>query len=284
LHTVESIADLRQYLAQTPRPLGLVPTMGALHAGHGRLMEVARRGSATIAVSIFVNPSQFNQGEDYLRYPRPIDADLAFCAAHGADVVFLPPVGQIYPQPQLAWVEVAGVSEYMEGFFRPGHFRGVATVVLKLLQIVQPAYAYFGEKDAQQLAVVRRMVRDLNVPVEIVGVETVREADGLALSSRNQHLTAKERAIAPRLYNALRDAAAQIEAGETGAGPVRRKALEVLAQEPGMRVEYLEIAEEAGMQPVERIEGAVRILAAVWVGHTRLIDNVRCLPRASVSA
>jgi pantoate--beta-alanine ligase len=259
--------------------------MGALHAGHGRLIEVARRESASVAVSIFVNPSQFNQNEDYLRYPRPLETDLAFCAARGVDVVFAPPVEEMYPQPQLAWVDVTRVADHMEGRFRPGHFRGVATVVLKLLQIVQPERAYFGEKDAQQLAVVRRMVKDLNLPVEVVGVETVREPDGLALSSRNRHLSAEERAVAPRIYAALRDIAERIAAGETNAEALRRTAMEALAEEPRMRVEYLEIAHDIAddeeMQPVELITGAVRVAAAVWVGRTRLIDNVRCLARGS---
>jgi pantoate--beta-alanine ligase len=163
----------------------------------------------------------------------------------------------------------------MEGRFRPGHFRGVATVVLKLFQIVQPDRAYFGEKDAQQLAVIRRMARDLNLPVEIAGVPTVREPDGLALSSRNRHLSAEERVVAPRLYQALRAAERRFAAGETSAEAVKRAAYEVLAAEPGMRVEYLEIADDAEMQPVETIAGPVRVAAAVWVGPTRLIDNVR---------
>jgi len=273
LRTVDSIAEVRSLLAKAPRPVGLVPTMGALHAGHGRLIEAARRESAAVAVSIFVNPSQFNQSEDYLRYPRPLEADLAFCAARGVDIVFAPSVEEMYPQPQLAWVDVTRVADHMEGHFRPGHFRGVATVVLKLFQIAQPERAYFGEKDAQQLAVVRRMVKDLNVPVEVRGVETMREPDGLALSSRNQHLSAQERAIAPRIYSALRDAAELIAAGETSAEAVRRGALAVLAEEPQMRVDYLEIADE-DMQPVEDITGPVRVVVAVWVGRTRLIDNV----------
>ena len=285
MRTVSSIAEVRSLLAQTQRPVGFVPTMGALHAGHGRLIEVARRESASVAVSIFVNPSQFNQNEDYLRYPRPLETDLAFCAARGVDVVFAPPVEEMYPQPQLAWVDVTRVADHMEGRFRPGHFRGVATVVLKLLQIVQPERAYFGEKDAQQLAVVRRMVKDLNLPVEVVGVETVREPDGLALSSRNRHLSAEERAVAPRIYAALRDIAERIAAGETNAEALRRTAMEALAEEPRMRVEYLEIAHDIAddeeMQPVELITGAVRVAAAVWVGRTRLIDNVRCLARGS---
>jgi len=275
LLAVHSIADVRVWRAQARRPIGFVPTMGALHAGHGRLIDEARAASASVAVSIFVNPIQFNQSEDYARYPRPLDADLAFCAERGADAVFAPPVEEMYPQPQVTFVEVGRLADHMEGRFRPGHFRGVATVVLKLFQIVQPDRAYFGEKDAQQLAVIRRMVRDLNLPVEIAGVPTVREPDGLALSSRNWHLTAEERALAPRLYQALRAAEQCIAAGETSAEAVKRAAHEVLAAEPGMRVEYLEIADDAEMQPVETITGPVRVAAAVWVGPTRLIDNVR---------
>ena len=278
MRIVHSIADLRGWLAQARRPLGFVPTMGALHAGHGRLIDEARAASASVALSIFVNPIQFNQSEDYARYPRPLEADLAFCAARGVDVVFAPPVEEMYPQPQVTFVEVGRVADHMEGRFRPGHFRGVATVVLKLFQIVQPDRAYFGEKDAQQLAVIRRMVQDLNLPVQIAGVPTVREPDGLALSSRNRHLSAEERAIAPRLYQALRVAEQRIAAGETGAEAVKRAAREVLAAEPRMRVEYLEIAGDAEMQPVECVAGPVRVAAAVWVGRTRLIDNIRCDP------
>lgn len=278
MRIVHSIADFRGWLAQTRRPLGFVPTMGALHAGHGLLIDEARAASASVALSIFVNPIQFNQSEDYARYPRPLEADLAFCAARGVDVVFAPPVEEMYPQPQVTFVEVGRVADHMEGRFRPGHFRGVATVVLKLFQIVQPDRAYFGEKDAQQLAVIRRMVQDLNLPVQIAGVPTVREPDGLALSSRNRHLSAEERAIAPRLYQALRVAEQRIAAGETGAEAVKRAAREVLAAEPRMRVEYLEIAGDAEMQPVECVAGPVRVAAAVWVGRTRLIDNIRCDP------
>jgi len=252
--------------------------MGALHEGHGRLIDEARAASASVAVSVFVNPIQFNQSEDYADYPRPLEADLAFCAARGVDVVFAPPVEQMYPQPQATFVELGPVADHMEGRFRPGHFRGVATVVLKLFQIVQPDRAYFGEKDAQQLAVIRRMALDLNLPVEIAGVPTVREPDGLALSSRNRHLSAEERAIAPRLYQALLAAERSIAAGETRAEAVKRAARDVLPDEPGMRLEYLEIADDAEMQPVASIAGPVRVAAAVWVGRTRLIDNIRCHP------
>jgi pantoate--beta-alanine ligase len=273
-----SIADFRGWRAQARRPLGFVPTMGALHEGHGRLIDEARAASASVAVSIFVNPIQFNQSEDFACYPRPLEADLAFCAERGVDVVFVPPLEQMYPRPQAAFVEVGGVADHMEGQFRPGHFRGVATVVLKLFQIVQPDRAYFGEKDAQQLAVIRRMVQDLNLTVEIAGVPTVREPDGLAISSRNRHLSAEERAIAPRLYQALRAAQQSIAAGETAAEAVKRAAHDVLAADPRMRVEYLEIADDAEMQPMESVGGPVRVAAAVWVGRTRLIDNLRCQP------
>ncbi|MGC9951708.1 MAG: pantoate--beta-alanine ligase [Bryobacteraceae bacterium] len=276
MRAIHSIGDLRGWRARARRPLGLVPTMGALHAGHGRLMEEARAASGAVVVSIFVNPIQFNRSDDYARYPRPLEADLAFCEARRVDVVFAPTVEQMYPQPQVTFVEVGRVADYMEGSFRPGHFRGVATVVMKLFQIVQPDRAWFGEKDAQQLAVIRRMARDLNVPVEIAGVPTVREPDGLALSSRNRHLSAEERAIAPRLYESLRAAEQRIKAGETRAEAVKWAAREVLAAEPGMHVEYLELADDAEMQPVEFIAGPVRVAAAVWVGRTRLIDNILC--------
>ncbi len=275
---IRTIAELRRVLAASRRPAGLVPTMGALHAGHGRLMEEARRESACVAVSIFVNPIQFNQSEDYQRYPRTVETDLAFCEERGVDLVFAPPLDEMYPLPPVTFVEVGGLTEHMEGRFRPGHFRGVATVVMKLLQIAQPERAYFGEKDAQQLAVVRRMVKDLNVPVEIVGVPTVREPDGLALSSRNQLLSAEERRIAPRLYQALCAAEQRIATGEKYAEAAKRAALETLAGEPRIRVEYVEVAGDEDMQPVEHVGGPVRIAAAVWLGRTRLIDNVRCVP------
>ena len=276
MESFEAIAEVRAWLANAPRPVGLVPTMGALHAGHGRLMDEARRASASVVASIFVNPMQFNQSDDFARYPRTLETDLAFCEGRGVDVVFAPAPEEMYPRPPQSFVEVGSVAEHMEGRFRPGHFRGVATVVLKLFGIVQPERAWFGEKDAQQLAVIRCMVRDLNVPVEIVGVPTVREPDGLAISSRNRHLSPEERAAAPRLYRVLCAGAEKVASGETRAEVVKQSALGVLGEEPHLLVEYLEIADEQDMQPVERITGPVRIAAAVWVGRTRLIDNVRC--------
>jgi pantoate--beta-alanine ligase len=269
---IRSIAEIRSL--DMRHPIGLVPTMGALHRGHGKLIDEAHVNSASVVVSIFVNPIQFNQREDYQRYPRPLEDDLAFCEARRVDVVFAPTPEEMYPQPPGTFIEVARVSEHMEGRFRPGHFRGVTTVVMKLFQIVQPDRAWFGEKDAQQLAVVRRMVRDLNLPVGVVGIPTVREPDGLALSSRNQHLTPEERRVAPRLYQALRAVQARIAAGECCAATAKQAGLDVLAAEPRIKLEYLETADPDEMQPVERIAGPVRVLAAAWLGNTRLIDNV----------
>lgn len=276
---IPSIRELRETLEEARRGgrgIGLVPTMGALHAGHGRLIERARAQSDCVVVSIFVNPIQFNQQQDYERYPRPLAADVEFCSARGVDVIFAPSIEEMYPGAQLAHVEVARVTERLCGQFRPGHFRGVTTVVLKLLNIVQPDRAYFGEKDAQQLAAIRRMVADLNVPVEIVAVPTVREADGLALSSRNQLLSPEERRVAPAIYRALQAAQQLAAAGVTDPVEVRRQALATLEPFPQIRVEYFEIVDPEEMQPVERIAGPVRVAAAAWLGSTRLIDNVPC--------
>jgi len=198
VRAVHNVNDLQKGL-ESAELIGLVPTMGALHAGHENLIETARRECRTIVVSIFVNPIQFGPSEDYSQYPRTLERDLEACARRGADLVFVPSVEEMYPLPQLTFVEVTRISEHLCGKFRPGHFRGVATVVLKLLNIVQPQRAYFGEKDMQQLQVIRRMVLDLNVPVTIVGVPTVREPDGLALSSRNKYLSEEERRAASAL-------------------------------------------------------------------------------------
>jgi pantoate--beta-alanine ligase len=277
-----SIAELRGLLAQARRAgktIGLVPTMGSLHAGHGRLIELAREESDYVAVSIFVNPTQFNQEEDFEHYPREFEKDRQFCEALGVDCIFAPPAEEMYPRPGLTSIEVAVIAETLCGPLRPSHFRGVATVVAKLLNIVQPDFAYFGEKDAQQLAVIQRMVEDLNLPVTIRPVATVREPDGLAMSSRNNHLSAPERQTAIVLYQALRAAGQAIEAGERSAERVKQKAQQIFDKEPGARVEYFEIVEPADMQPVTEIpsaevQRAVRIAGAIWVGSTRLIDNI----------
>jgi pantoate--beta-alanine ligase len=235
---------------------------------------MARRECRTVVVSIFVNPIQFGPNEDYSRYPRTLEQDLEACARCGADLVFAPSVEDMYPLLQLTFVEVTRVSEQLCGKFRPGHFRGVATVVLKLLNIVQPERAYFGEKDLQQLQVIRRMVLDLNVPATIVGVPTVREPDGLALSSRNKYLSEEERRAAPGLYQALQAAVSGIREGERDVTKVKTAALEILERQPLIRVEYLEIVDPDELAPVSTIGHSVRIAAAIWIGRTRLIDNV----------
>jgi pantoate--beta-alanine ligase len=273
----DSISALRTRLAPLRREgkiIGLVPTMGALHAGHIELIRRARHESDCIVVSIFVNPIQFDRQDDFERYPRPVADDMQVCDQQGVDVVFAPSAGEMYPRAQRSFVEVEALTDHLCGKFRPGHFRGVATVVAKLFNIVQPDCAYFGEKDAQQLAVIRRMVADLNMPLTIVGVPTVREPDGLAVSSRNAHLNLEQRRSATVLYQALTAAREQIVRGEREAAVVKQQAQNVLAQQPEVRVEYFEVVDSDEIQPVERIERLVRIAGAVWVGTTRLIDNV----------
>ncbi len=265
---VETIAALRS-LDQGNRTIGLVPTMGALHAGHGALIDKARSENDRVVVSIFVNPKQFDRPDDYAAYAIDLPADRDFCAQHHADIIFAPAASEIYPPGHATYVEVLHLTDHLCGKFRPGHFRGVATVVLKLLNIVAPHRAYFGEKDAQQLAVISRMTQDLNLPVEIVSVPTVREPDGLALSSRNRRLTPQERKAAPALYQALQAAAKQADPAA-----MRKTAQEILAQNPQIRVEYLEVVDAATMTPIDEITHPARIAAAIWLGNTRLIDNL----------
>jgi len=258
--------------------IGLVPTMGALHAGHASLIQRARTECGTVVVSIFVNPLQFDRPDDLARYPRSLEADLEICRRDGVDIVFAPTVSEMYPRPMEMAVDVGRLADHLCGRFRPGHFKGVATVVLKLLEIAQPDVAYFGEKDAQQLAVVRRLVTDFNVPVRIEGVPTVREPDGLALSSRNQRLTAEERQLAPCLYAALTRAATNIENGMSDASDITRDAAAAIPADGRLRLEYFELVDPDDFQPVTRMTGPVVAAGALWVGDTRLIDNVRCTP------
>ena len=275
---IRTIEEMRRRLLLSRlqgRAIGLVPTMGALHAGHGALLERARTECNVVVVSIFVNPLQFDRRDDFEAYGVDLEKDRAFCQARGVDLVFAPTVEEMYPEPLRTFVEVEGVSEHLCGKFRPGHFRGVATVVTKLFHIVEPEKAYFGEKDAQQLAIIHRMVRDLNVPIEIVPVPIVREADGLALSSRNRRLTEAQRHAAPALYQALQVAAGQIRAGCRSAADVGNAAVAQLKKHPEMRVEYFEIVDARDMTPVDPIAGEVLVAAAIWLGDTRLIDNVR---------
>ena len=261
--------------------VGLVPTMGALHAGHTALIERARRECGCVVVSIFVNPLQFDREDDLRRYPRTLQADLETCGSLGVDVVFVPRDTEMYPSPPACTVRIARLADHLCGRHRPGHFEGVATVVLKLLQIARPARAYFGEKDAQQTAIVRGVVRDFNVPVAIVQVPIVREPDGLAVSSRNVHLGRDERRVAVSLYRVLCAAQRQVAAGQTQAGAVRAVAAACLPDAAGLRLEYLEIVDPDDMQPVQTIAGPVRIAGALWVGGTRLIDNLLCVPPAA---
>ncbi len=275
LELIETIDRLRERLSKrSDGTLGLVPTMGALHAGHAALVHEARRENGVVVVTIFVNPLQFNNQDDLARYPRTLEADVAFCRALDVDVVFAPSAAEVYPQPPECSVDVGRLADHLCGKFRPGHFSGVATVVLKLFQMVQPHRAYFGEKDAQQLAIIRRLVADFNVPVAIVEVPTVRESDGLALSSRNRLLGPDERALAPSLYQALVEARTQIARGNRRASDIRRAAAACIPPNPLLRLEYFEIVDPATMQPVEEVARPVRVAAAMWVGTTRLIDNI----------
>ena len=260
--------------------IGLVPTMGALHNGHGALLDEARRHCTVVVASIFVNPIQFNQKSDYDLYPRVLEEDVAFCSARGVDYIFAPSDEEMYPEPQRVFVEVEELSEHLCGRNRPGHFRGVATVVLKLFQILRPHLAFFGEKDYQQLAVVRRLVRDLNVPLQVAGVATTRERDGLAMSSRNCRLTPTERTFAPCLYQALLAAQRSIACGESSAAAIKEQVIQVLHSVPEIRLEYFDLVDPDTIRPVDAVDAPVRAAMAAWIGDTRLIDNVLCEPRS----
>ncbi|MCC6264417.1 MAG: pantoate--beta-alanine ligase [Bryobacterales bacterium] len=274
---VREIELLRERLGSVrnrQQSIALVPTMGALHAGHAELLRIAREHADVVVASIFVNPLQFDRKEDLDAYPRTLDEDLRVCAANGVDLVFAPTASEFYPSEPLTFVESPVLSRNLCGAFRPGHFRGMATVVLKLFNVVQPHVACFGEKDAQQLAIIRRMVTDFNLAIRIVPVATVREADGLALSSRNKHLSAEERAVAPVLARVLADAHARIAAGETDCAAVRAGATELLQAEESVRVEYFEIVDPDRLTPLEQVTGAALIAGAIWLRRTRLIDNL----------
>jgi pantoate--beta-alanine ligase len=271
-----SVADLRRRIAAwraAGERVGLVPTMGALHAGHLALVAAAQAQCRRVVVSIFVNPKQFGTGEDLASYPRPEADDLAKLSRAGVDLAYIPSVAEMYPTGFATAVSIAGISEGLCGAHRPGHFDGVATVVAKLFIQATPDAAFFGEKDYQQLMVVRRMSCDLDLPVEIIGVPTVREPDGLALSSRNVYLSTEERRIASNLHRVMRDAAAKIARGAEPA-PVLQRASAALA-ELGFTVEYLELRDAATLAPLsEATSTPARLLAAVHLGRTRLIDNV----------
>ena len=258
--------------------VGLVPTMGALHVGHRKLIEEARSECDWVVVSIFVNPLQFGPQEDFDRYPGELSADQRVCEELGADAVFAPDVKEMYPSSHRTSVEVREISDHLCGRFRPGHFKGVTTVVLKLFHILTPDRAYFGEKDAQQTAVIKQMVHDLNLPVLIQQVPTVRESDGLAASSRNEFLDPQHRKAALSLHRALRETARQVREGITEPALVRQAGLQVLEREPLVQVEYFELVDLEQMRPTRDLTTAVRACGAIRVGNTRLIDNLLIHP------
>jgi len=272
VQTVREIKALREALRGGQGSVALVPTMGALHPGHMALVDEAKRRADRVVASIFVNPLQFGPSEDLGRYPRQEEADAARLADHGCDLLWLPGVEDIYPEGFATTVSVAGVSECWEGEARPGHFDGVATVVAKLLIAAMPDFALFGEKDFQQLAVIRRLAADLAVPAEIVGVPTVRDADGLALSSRNAYLSTEERARALALPKALEQARSDIRSGRPVATSLN-DAREALAAAGFSKIDYFALVDAASLEPLDAPRGAMRLIAAATIGTTRLIDN-----------
>jgi pantoate--beta-alanine ligase len=274
LQTVTTLKELRDARANLPEPIGFVPTMGYLHAGHISLVERAGRESASVVVSIFVNPTQFAPTDDLDAYPRDLTRDAALLAEAGADLLWTPTPEVMYPPGYQTWVEVEEITKPLEGAKRPGHFRGVTTVVTKLFNAVQPQKAFFGQKDAQQAAVIRRMVRDLNMPVEIVTSPIVRERDGLAMSSRNTYLNPAERKAALVLSKSLAAARSAYENGERNAETLRSIMAEIIRAEPLARLDYVSVADNDSLAELEKIEGKALFSMAVYIGTTRLIDNM----------
>ncbi len=271
---VITLADLRSAREALPNPLGLVPTMGFLHEGHLSLVRSAQAANKSVAVSIFVNPTQFGPHEDLEAYPRDLELDLALLAKVGVDLVWTPSETDMYPPGYQTWVELEGLTQPLEGAHRPGHFRGVTTVVAKLLNAVQPQRAYFGQKDAQQAAVIRKMVMDLNMPVEVVVSPIVREPDGLALSSRNTYLSGVERQAATVLYKALTTANLAFDSGERDANIMRTIMQAVIAAEPLAHVQYISVADPQTLIEQEGKIDQALLSMAVYIGKTRLIDNL----------
>jgi pantoate--beta-alanine ligase len=273
IHPVSGMQRAADALRAAGRRIGFVPTMGYLHEGHASLIRLARRQSDEVVVSIFVNPRQFGPGEDYQTYPRDLDRDLRLIRETGGDIVFIPSAEEMYPPDFATSVHVEGLTEGLCGASRPGHFRGVTTVVAKLFAAVKPHLAVFGQKDAQQALVIRRTVRDLNLDLEVLIAPTVREPDGLAMSSRNIYLTPEERLQAPALYQALCLARRMAEAGERDAQKVVQKMRDLISERPDARIDYISIVDTAGLKPVDRLSGEVLVALAVRFGRARLIDN-----------
>jgi len=270
---VTTLSELRTSRAKLAGPVGFVPTMGYLHAGHISLVQRARQECASVVVSIFVNPTQFGPHEDLAKYPRDLPRDLEMLKEAGVDLVWTPTVEVMYPPGFQTWVTVEALTAPLEGAQRPGHFRGVTTVVAKLFNAVQPQYAYFGQKDAQQAAVIRRMTRDLDFPIEIVVCPTVREPDGLAMSSRNTYLNPEERKAATVLFRALSAAKTAYEQGERRAEVLRQIMRQVIEAEPLARLQYVSCADYDSLEELETVSGKTLLSMAVFIGNTRLIDN-----------
>jgi pantoate--beta-alanine ligase len=270
VHTIAEVRAARAGLAD----LGLVPTMGYLHAGHLSLVARAKAENSAVAASIFVNPTQFAANEDLSRYPRDLPRDLGLLEAAGVDLVFVPDAPEMYPPGFDTQILIGGVTEGLEGAVRPGHFAGVATVVAKLFNIVQPTRAYFGQKDAQQSVVIRKLVRDLDLPVEVIVAPTVREADGVALSSRNSYLTTEQRAAAPVIFRALGAAKARFDAGERDAEHLRGAVRRVLAEQPSLTIDYVSVADPMTLRELDVVDAGALVSMAARLGATRLLDNL----------
>ncbi|ADG81103.1 pantoate--beta-alanine ligase [Thermincola potens] len=276
MRLLKTIEEAKAYIKEVKtagRSVGFVPTMGYLHEGHLQLMKVARRECDTVIISIFVNPIQFGVHEDYDKYPRDLTRDCELAASVGVDAVFAPTAAEMYPSGYATFLEVEGLTEKLCGLSRPGHFRGVTTVVTKLFNIIQPDIAYFGQKDAQQVLVIKKMVADLNMNLTVKTVETVREADGLAMSSRNTYLNKEERQAALVLYKSLQKARDMIQAGERQKSRVIAAMEALIKAEPLARIDYVDILSIPDLRDIEELKGEILIALAVYIGNTRLIDN-----------
>jgi len=271
---IDKIDDMKRLRQQLTEPVGLVPTMGYLHQGHLALVRQARAENPSVVVSIFVNPTQFGPQEDFDSYPRDTKRDLALLEKEGTDVVFMPSVAEMYPEPFNSWIEVGKVTERLEGASRPGHFKGVTTVCAKLFNIVQPTRAYFGQKDAQQAVVLKKMVADLNMDLEIITLPTVREPDGLAVSSRNTYLNPDERQASVVLYQALSLAQKLWSQGEKGAQRLRDEMIGLIKKEPLATIDYVSVADAETLDELDTVNPPALISLAVKIGNTRLIDNI----------
>jgi pantoate--beta-alanine ligase len=278
-HSIAGMRSACRALTASRNSLAFVPTMGALHAGHIALVRAARDRCRAVAVSIFVNPTQFGPNEDLTKYPRTFDHDCALLRAENVDLLFAPTADEMYPPGATTFVEVAELSDRLDGASRPGHFRGVATIVSKLFHIVEPTVAFFGQKDAAQFAVIRRMVRDLNFPVEIVGIPTVREPDGLAMSSRNRYLSPADRQLALTLSRALNHAQQLALSGITDASTLHAETAEFLRSQPAIRIDYVAVVNPDTLLPLTDVSSGALIAVAAFVGGTRLIDNILLPPR-----